>query len=108
MGHVQIQFAVDDPAVADGIVESLLAERLVACGQRTGPVVSRYWWEGSVHQSEEWLVLLKTRSGLSARVVDAVVARHPYETPEVVVLDIPAGAPGYLEWIDEVTGSGPG
>jgi uncharacterized protein involved in tolerance to divalent cations len=40
-------------------------------------------------------------------VVDAVVARHPYETPEVVVLDIPAGAPDYLEWIDEVTGSGP-
>ncbi len=107
MGHVQIQFAVDDPGVADRIVESLLAERLVACGQRTGPVVSRYWWKGSIHQSEEWLVLLKSRSAISTRVIDAVIALHPYETPEVVVLEIPAGAPDYLDWIDEVTAVAP-
>ena len=31
------------------------------------------------------------------------MAAHPYETPEVVVLDVVAGAPGYLAWIDEVT-----
>ena len=62
MGHVQIQFAIDDPERADAIVESLLARHLVACGQRIGPVTSRYWWNGSLEQSEEWLVLLKTRT----------------------------------------------
>ena len=46
---------------ADAIVGSLLARHLVACGQRTGPVTSRYWWNGSLEQAEEWLVLLKTR-----------------------------------------------
>jgi uncharacterized protein involved in tolerance to divalent cations len=37
-------------------------------------------------------------------VVEAVVAAHPYEAPEVVVVDLVSGAPGYLAWIDEVTG----
>jgi len=103
VAHVQIQFTIDDPDRADRIIEQLLGDRLVACGQRTGPVVSRYWWQGSVERAEEWLVLLKTRSELGADVIDAVVAAHPYETSEVVVLDLVAGSPGYLSWIDQVT-----
>lgn len=107
MSHVQIQFTVDDRSVADAIVDSLLTERLVACGQTLGPVVSRYWWGGRLTGSEEWLVLLKTRADLGDRVVEAVVARHPYETPEVLVTDVLTGAPGYLTWIDEVTAGRP-
>jgi periplasmic divalent cation tolerance protein len=103
LGHVQVQFAIDDPERADAIVESLLARRLVACGQRMGPVSSRYWWNGSLEQAREWLVLLKTRSELTSRVIDAIVADHPYETPEVVALAVGQGARGYLEWIDAVT-----
>ena len=106
MGHVQIQFTIDDREAADRIVGALLEERLVACGQTLGPLVSRYWWEGSLHQAEEWLVLLKTRAELSGPVTDAVLARHPYETPEVVVVPLSGGAPGYLGWIDEVTAAG--
>ena len=101
--HVQIQFTIDDRDGAEGIVDALLADRLVACGQTTGPVVSRYWWEGAVHRSEEWLVLLKTRAVLSDRVTEAILDRHPYETPEVVVLPVTGGSPDYLRWIDEVT-----
>ncbi len=102
---MQIQFALDDPARADGMVDQLLDDRLVACGQRLGPVVSRYWWQGERAVSDEWLVLLKTRAELAPAVVEAVVAAHPYETPEVVVVDLVSGAPGYLAWIDEVTGA---
>jgi periplasmic divalent cation tolerance protein len=103
LGHVQVQFAIDDPERADVIVESLLAAGLVACGQRLGPVSSRYWWNGSRQQASEWLVLVKTRSELATRVIESIVADHPYEVPEVVVLGIDRGAPAYLEWIDAVT-----
>ncbi len=105
MSHVQIQFTIDDPERADAIVEELLVARWVACGQRTGPVVSRYWWQGSLARAEEWLVLLKTRADLAPEVIRAVVAAHPYETPEVVALGVRDGAPGYLAWIDQVTGA---
>jgi periplasmic divalent cation tolerance protein len=104
---VQVQFAVDDQTRADAIVESLLAGRLVACGQRMGPVVSRYRWKGSVERAEEWLVFLKTRSELASRVVEVIVGAHPYETPEVVVLPIVEGFAGYLDWIGEVADAEP-
>ncbi len=101
---MQIQFAIDDEDRADRIIGQLLADRMVACGQRVGPVASRYWWQGSLERSEEWLVLLKTSRRLGPAVIEAVVAAHPYETPEVVVVTLSGGAPGYLAWIDEVTG----
>lgn len=103
MAHVQVQFAIDDPERADAIVETLLAGRLIACGQRTGPVHSRYWWEGKREEADEWLVLMKTRADLAPAVVAAVIEHHPYETPEVVTLDVIGGAADYLAWIDEVT-----
>ena len=103
MSHVQIQFTVDDPGRADEIIEQLLVERLAACGQRIGPIVSRYWWGGAMERAEEWLVLVKTRGDLASAVMEAVVEAHPYDTPETVVLPITAGSPGYLSWIDSVT-----
>ncbi|MGD0311798.1 MAG: divalent-cation tolerance protein CutA [Acidimicrobiales bacterium] len=108
MSQVQIQFAIDDPDRADAIIEHLLSERLVACGQRLGPMVSRYWWDGSLARSDEWLVLLKTRSTLRSRVIESVVGSHPYAVPEVVAVEIVDGAHDYLDWITEVTtGTGP-
>jgi periplasmic divalent cation tolerance protein len=100
---VQIQFALDDPARADAIVAALLAEHLVACGQRSAPVISQYRWKGQLEQAEEWLVLLKTRAELAERVIDMIVRDHPYETPEVIVLPVIQGSPRYLDWITEVT-----
>ncbi len=104
MTHVEIRFTVDDPRRADAIVGSLLAERVIACGQRVGPVVSRYWWSGSIEKTDEWLVLLKTRSELGPRVIEMIVERHPYDTPEVISLPIVGGHADYLDWIDDVTG----
>ena len=79
---VQIQFAIDDMARADMIVESLLNRRLVACGQRTGPMISRYRWKGTLERSEEWLVLLKTRADLAERVVERSSRLIPTRRPK--------------------------
>ena len=103
MGQVQIQFAIDDPGRADEIIDQLLSDRLVACGQRVGPMVSRYWWEGSLARSVEWLVLLKTTSARRSAVIRAVIGAHPYAVPEVVAVDLVDGAPQYLDWITEAT-----
>jgi periplasmic divalent cation tolerance protein len=100
---VQIQFTIDDPVRADAIVAALLASRLVACGQRLGPMVSDYRWQGALARADEWLILLKTRAELAGAVVDAVVDAHPYETPEVLTFEIAGGAAPYLAWIGEST-----
>jgi periplasmic divalent cation tolerance protein len=107
MARVQIQFTIDDPSRADAIIDGLLSRRLVACGQRMGPVVSQYWWKGVIERAEEWMVLLKTRTELVDRVFDAVLAAHPYETPELISFDIDGGAPDYVRWIGEMTAASP-
>lgn len=101
MACVQVQFAIGDADGADRIVSQLLSERLVACGQRIGPVTSRYWWNGAVESGEEWLVVLKTTDERAALVVEAIVAAHPYEEPEVLVTPITAGSATYLDWVRE-------
>jgi len=100
---VQIQFTIDDGAVADRIVEDLLHRHLIACGQRLGPMVSRYWWKGAVARAEEWMVLVKTRADLAAEVIESIAHQHPYETPEVVSFPFGQGAPDYLAWIHDST-----
>jgi periplasmic divalent cation tolerance protein len=105
MTAVQVQFAVNDAALADRIVEDLLDRRLVACGQRLGPVTSRYWWKGVQEVSEEWLVILKTRQAIAGAVVESVRAVHPYETAEILVLPVLGGNRSYLAWIEEETGN---
>lgn len=105
-GGVQIQFAVDDHGVADAIVEELLGRHLIACGQRIGPMTSRFWWDGTIQSAQEWLVQCKTRASLVDRAVELVARRHPYDTPEVVVLPLIGGDPRYLAWVRSSTLAG--
>ena len=107
MECVQVHFTIGDPDGADRIVSELLADRLIACGQRVGPVMSRYSWHGAVESSEEWIVLLKTTAARADLVVDAIVAAHPYEEPEVLVTPIVGGSHSYLEWIALQVGTAP-
>jgi len=101
----QIQVVVNDEQTATNIVDALLARRLIACGQRSGPVSSRYWWKGQQEQAEEWVVMLKTLEELSDGVIDLVSQMHPYETPEILVLPVSGGNTAYLQWVkDEVVG----
>ena len=100
---VQIQFTIGDAAVGDDIVERLLAERSIACGQRLGPVHSRFRWLEAIESATEYLYLLKTKADLSDQVCAAICAAHPYDVPEVIVLPILGGLAAYLEWIDTQT-----
>jgi periplasmic divalent cation tolerance protein len=102
---VQVQFTIDDAAARDAIVGELLRRRLVACAQTVGPVASRYWWNGEINESNEWLVVCKTVPRRVDEVIEAVRSRHPYEVPEIVTGEITGGLSAYLDWVAaETTG----
>jgi len=48
-------------------------------------------------------VAIKTRAGRYAAVEAAIVARHPYELPEVLAVPMAHGLERYLDWIDTET-----
>ena len=88
---------------AEALANELVDRSLAACVQVGPAITSVYRWKGAVEKSDERLVLIKTRSGLFAQLEEAIKARHPYDVPEIVALEIRAGHAPYLDWIIDVT-----
>jgi periplasmic divalent cation tolerance protein len=101
--YVEVRFTIDDPDLGESIADVLLNGRLVACCQKLGPIESRYWWEGSVQTSTEWLYLCKTVAPVVPAVIEMVRSRHPYSVPEIVVTEIVGGLEEYLSWVGSIT-----
>jgi periplasmic divalent cation tolerance protein len=87
------------PDEAEALADTLVENRLVACANLLPGVQSIFWWQGKRDEAQETLVVFKTTRALAQRATDAVVAAHPYETPEVLVLPILGGHAPYLDWV---------
>jgi periplasmic divalent cation tolerance protein len=83
------------------IARALVERRLAACVNVIPAVRSFYRWKGAVEEDEERLLVIKTRRDRFEALREALVALHPYELPEAIVLPIEAGHTPYLDWIDE-------
>ena len=95
------------PADAEKIATAIVERELAACVNVVPLVRSIYRWQGEVQRDEESLLLVKTTSaaldGLQ-RLLDEI---HPYDTFELIALEVTAGSPPYLEWIAASTTSPP-
>ena len=87
--------------VAESLVNALLAEGLIACGNITQPVTSIYRWQGETERTSEVLVIMKTTAAARPLVMDRVAALHPYDVPEILSLPVPHGHDPYLQWVRE-------
>ena len=78
------------------IARVLVGEQLAACVNLL-PVRSIYSWQGEMNDDQEVLAVIKTvrRDELIAR----LVALHPYELPEAIVLPVAGGYAPYLAWL---------
>ncbi len=100
---IVILVTVPSNEVGRQIAAALLEGRLAACVNITAPLRSLYTWEGTIHDDEELLLIVKTRAELFERAAAAVRAAHPYQVPEIIALPIAAGSETYLKWIEDVT-----
>jgi len=84
----------------------LVEERLAACVNVVGGVRSIYRWQGEVQEDGETLLLIKTSAERYAALAERLLAEHPYDTPELIRLDLAGGDPRYLAWlVGEVEGA---
>ena len=93
--------ASEDEAIK--IVQQLLDEKLIACANIIEGVHSIFWWHGSIKDSRETMVIMKTRSKLIGKLMRTVKTLHSYEVPEIIALPIVDGAPLYLDWVKSST-----
>ena len=93
-----------DQASAQALARALVEDRLAACVSVGAPVDSLYHWRGEIETAREVTVTIKTRSSQWGAVEAAIVARHPYELPEILAVPIQHGLDRYLDWIRAETG----
>jgi periplasmic divalent cation tolerance protein len=84
---------------ARSLAKAALAARLIACANLVPRLESHYGWQGKLESAAEVLLLMKTTRSRVAALEKLVLARHPYDTPEFVVLPITAGSRRYLDWL---------
>ena len=97
--YIQVLTTTGKKEEADKIANAVVAIRLGACAQILGPIVSTYWWKGSVETAEEWMCLVKTKRNLFDRLEKTIKEIHSYQTPEIIAIPIVAGSNDYLEWL---------
>ena len=87
------------PDKAAEVAQILVEEQLAACVNLVPQVRSIYAWEGKLCDELETLAIMKTTADRAAALADRILALHPYETPEVIVLPVVMGSTGYVAWV---------
>lgn len=88
-----------DTDTAESLARAVVVERLAACVNLVPGVVSIYRWEGEVRRDDEVLLILKTTAERMGALRERVVALHPYDVPEVLVLPVTESHEPYRAWV---------
>jgi periplasmic divalent cation tolerance protein len=99
--YLVVYCSCPDEASAARLADALVGERLAACVTRLPGATSVYWWEGSVHQDPEVVLIIKTTAGRLANLTARIEALHPYEVPEVIAVPAAGGSERYLSWVGQ-------
>lgn len=99
--HRIVFITAPDMEVGRGLARAILEGRLAACVNLVPGVESHYWWEGELCAEGEVLLVVKTVAARLEELEGLVAEKHPYDTPEFVVMGIEGGSKRYLKWLEE-------
>ena len=66
-------------------------------------MVSHYVWKVELLREDEVLLQMKIKTADYEALAETIRTIHPYDTPEIVRLEIVQGEKSYLNWIETVT-----
>ena len=97
--HVLVLVTAPDLKTARTLAKAALTARLIACANFVPKIESHYWWRGTIEQSTEVLMILKTTRRRLAALEKLILTKHPYDTPEFVIVPLESGTAAYLDWL---------
>ena len=77
---------------------ALLTQKLVACCNLIPGVESLYEWQGKLEQSQEVILLAKTKASHAMAAQTLLTRLHPYKCPAILTFSAEANAP-YAQWV---------
>lgn len=85
------------------LAQTLVGERLAACVNVLPAMQSIYRWRGQVQVDEERQLVIKTSADRLGALQLRLAALHPYELPELLVIEVAGGGQAYLDWLHAAT-----
>jgi periplasmic divalent cation tolerance protein len=76
-------------------------QQLAACVNIIPGITSVYHWNNEIQHDQEWLLLIKTTDDMSEALKEAIMKIHPYDSPELISVDVTDGLPDYLQWVQD-------
>ena len=98
---VLVLVTAPDLDTARALARAALGDHLAACANLIPKIESHYWWQGKLESGAEVLIIFKTTKAKLKALEKLIIANHPYDTPEFLVLPISAGNKRYLDWVLE-------
>ncbi len=98
---IEIITTFPDKEEADRISDYLVRNRFSACCQISGPVTSIYSWDNQMQKENEYILSIKTRAELFKVIEEEIRKYHPYETPQIISLDLIDISEPYRIWLDK-------
>lgn len=102
---VLIYATFPDLATAEACGTALVDGRLAACVNILPAMISIYMWQGQRERNAEVVMIAKTRDEVAEQAMAAILNRHPYDNPAVLLLPVTAAPEAFCTWIAEQTGS---
>ncbi len=101
MGFIAIYITHANERSATKVANFLVEQKLVACAN-IFPMKSAYWWKAQITSDKEWVSIVKTRTALWSKVIQAVESVHPYDVPCIMKFEVEANT-AYEDWIRDST-----
>jgi periplasmic divalent cation tolerance protein len=88
-----------DLKTARALAKIALQKKLIACANLIPKIKSHYRWQNKIESSAEVLLIFKTTKSNLPALEKLILEKHPYDTPEFLVLPLIAGNKKYLDWL---------
>jgi periplasmic divalent cation tolerance protein len=98
---IQVVTTTAEKKDAEELAQAILDKRLGACVQISGPIESRYWWNGRIELASEWTLTIKTRKDCFKPLEKLLLELHPYDQPEILATAVSQISAGYSKWLTE-------
>ena len=88
---------------AKSIGQILVGQNLAACVNLLENMTSIYKWEEKLEESQEVIMIAKTRKSLMPKLIEKVNSIHSYDCPCILELPVQGGNSDFLSWIESQT-----
>ena len=85
------------------LARAVVAARLAAGAEVTGPAETVYWHEGKLGEGQEWRLTCRTSEAARDALAALIAQRHPWGNPEITANPVAWSTEAYADWVTAAT-----